>query len=66
MTTKKRQNEQMLTENITFRGHLSTFGAENTTKSRFFMAKNNAQILHNSKATLKKSRKRLFLPPKWF
>ena len=33
---------QILTKNFDFRGHLSTFRAENTPKSRPFKAKNNA------------------------
>ena len=36
---------KFLTENLNFRGYLSTFGAENTPKSRPFKVENNAQIL---------------------
>ena len=36
---------KILTEIFDFRGHLSTFQAENTPKSRPFKAKNNAQTL---------------------
>ena len=36
---------KLLTENFDFRGHLSTFQAENTPKSRHFKAKNNALTL---------------------
>ena len=35
---------QILTYNFDFRGHISTFKAENKTKSGYFKAKNNAQI----------------------
>merc|ERR1711954_222182 len=34
---------QILTENFDFRGHISTFRAENTAKSGHFKAENNAQ-----------------------
>ena len=34
---------QILTQNFDFRGHISTFRAENTAKSGHFKAKNNAQ-----------------------
>ena len=47
MTPQNRQNEQFLIKNFDFWGHLSTFGAENTTKSRPFKVENNAQTLHN-------------------
>ena len=33
---------QILTQNFDFRGQISTFRAENTPKSKFFKAKNNA------------------------
>ena len=36
---------KFFTENFIFRGHLSTFGAENTPKSRPFKVKNKAQTL---------------------
>ena len=34
MTPQNRQNEQNLIENFAFRGHLSSFRAENTPKTR--------------------------------
>ena len=34
---------QILTQNFDFRGHISTFRAENTAKSGHFKAENNAQ-----------------------
>ena len=37
------QNEQILIENLNFRGHLSTFRAENIHNRWPFQAKNNAQ-----------------------
>ena len=36
---------KILTENFDFRGHLSTFQAENTPKSRPFKAEKNARTL---------------------
>ena len=42
MTLSEGQN---LTKNLDFRTHIWTFGAENTTKSGPFEAKNNAQTL---------------------
>ena len=36
---------KFLTQNLNFQGHLSTFGAQNTPKSRLFEAKNKAQTL---------------------
>ena len=35
----------MSTEYLKFGGHLTTFGAKNARKSRFFKAENNVQIL---------------------
>ena len=36
---------KFLTQNLDFRGHLSTFRLENIRKSRLFKAENNAQTL---------------------
>ena len=42
MTLKTAKMSQFLTQNLNFRGRLSTFGDENTLKSRLYKAKNNA------------------------
>ena len=55
----------ILTKNFNFRGHLSTFQAENTPKSGPFKSKNNAQILlklHQN--NFEKVKKSTFLTPK--
>ena len=55
-----------LTKNFDFRGHLSTFRAKNTPKSRPFEGENNAQTLPKQvQNNFEKSRNRLFSPPKW-
>ena len=56
---------KFLTLNFDFRGHISTFRAENTDKSRPFKAENNAhttpaQLLNN----FEKVKKTIFLTPK--
>ena len=56
---------KFLTENFDFRGHLSTFEAENTQKSRPFKAKNNAQTLPKQlQNNFEKVQKSTFLTPK--
>ena len=56
---------QFLTKNFDFRGHISTFRAKNTPKSRAFKAKNNAwttsEHLQNN---FQKVQKTTFLAPK--
>ena len=50
---------------VNFRGHISTFRAENSPKSWAFKAKTMPkQLLNNSKTTLKKPRKFVFWPLK--
>ena len=58
---------QILTKKFNFRGHLSTFRAENIPKWRPFLRPKAMpkHFLNNSKKTLKKSRKCLSQPPKW-
>ena len=56
---------KFLTENFDFLGHLSTFGAENTPKSRPFKVKNNAQTLPNQlQNNFEKVQKTTFSNPK--
>ena len=56
---------QNLTKNLDFRTHIWTFGAENTTKSGPFKAKNNAQILPEQlQNNFEKVEKTTFLTPK--
>ena len=56
---------KFLTENFDFWGHLSTFGAENTPKSRPFEAKNNAQTLPKQlQNNFEKDQKMTFSTPK--
>ena len=56
---------QILTENFDFRGHLSTFRAENTPKSRPFKVENNAQTLPKQlQNNFEKVQKMTFLTPK--
>ena len=56
---------QILTYNFDFRGHISTFRAENTSESEAFKAQNDAwttsELLQN---IFQKDQKRLFLAPK--
>ena len=51
---------QIWTQNFDFRGHISTFRAENICESVAFDAKN--ELLTYSKPTCKKSRKQVFDP----
>ena len=46
MTSENRQTEQIIEQKYIFRGNLSTFEAENTTKIRPFMVESKAQPLH--------------------
>ena len=56
---------KFLTENFDFRGHLSTFGAENKPKSRPLKVKNNAQTLPKQlQNNFEKVQKTTFLTPK--
>ena len=56
---------QILTQNFDFRGHISTFRAENTAKSRHFKAENNAQTTsEHLKNNFQKVQKTTFLAPK--
>ena len=56
---------QILTENFDFRGHLSTFRAENTPKSRPFKVENNAQTLPKQlQNNFEKVQKTTFSTPK--
>ena len=55
---KSAKMTKMLTQNRIFWGHLSTFQAENTPKSRSFKGKTKPKyFINNSKTTLKKSSK---------
>ena len=55
---------KILTQNIHFQGHLSTFEAQNTPKSRLFEAKNNAQTLPKQlQNNFEKVQKSTFLTP---
>ena len=56
---------QILTENLNFHGHLSTFEARNTPKSRPFEAENKAQTLPKQvQNNFEKVQKSTFLTPK--
>ena len=56
---------QFLTQNFDFRGHISTFRAENTAKSGHFKAENNAQTTSEHLQTnFQKVQKTTFLAPK--
>ena len=56
---------KILTENFDFRGHISTFRAENTPKKEPFKAKNNAQTTSEQLQTnFQKVQKTTFLAPK--
>ena len=56
---------KFLTEIFDFWGYLSTFGAENTPKSRPFKVKNNAQTLPNQpQNNFEKVQKTTFSTPK--
>ena len=62
---KTAKMSKFLIENFNFRGHLSTFWAEIQPKVGLLRPKTMLkQFLNNSQSTLKKSRKRLFRPPK--
>ena len=57
--------DQILTYNFDFRGHISTFRAENTPKSKSFKAENNAQTTSEQLQTnFQKVQKTTFLAPK--
>ena len=57
--------DQNLTQNLDFRGHLSTFRAENTPKSGPSKFKNNAQtLLKPLQNNFEKVKKSTFLTPK--
>ena len=57
---------KILTENLDFWGHLSTFRAENTPKSRPFKVENNAQTLPKQlQNNFEKVQKTTLLTPKW-
>ena len=56
---------QILTQNLDFRGHISTFRAENTAKSGHFKAENNAQTTsEHLQNNFQKVQKTTFLAPK--
>ena len=56
---------QILTQNFDFRGHISTFRAENTAKSGHFKAENNAQTTsEHLQNNFQKVQKTTFLAPK--
>ena len=55
---------QKMCRNFYFTGHLSTLVAKNTTKSRHFRSKNNAQILLKQVRNFQKFHSRTFLTPK--
>ena len=56
---------KILTQNLSFHGHLSTFEAQNTPKSRPFEGKNNAQKLPKQvQNNFEKVAKSTFLTPK--
>ena len=70
LTPKMVENDhilgQILTKNLDYRGHLSTFRAENTPKSGPFKAKNNAQTLPKQlQNNFEKVPKTTFLSQKW-
>ena len=57
--------DQILTNNFNFRGHISTFQAKNTHKGGSFKAKNNAQIAsEHLQNNFQKVQKMTFLAPK--
>ena len=56
---------QILTQKFDFRGHISTFQAENTPKNEAFETKNNAQTTSEQLQTnFQKVQKTTFLAPK--
>ena len=56
---------KILTQNLSFQGHLSTFEAQNTPKSRPFEAENKAQTLPKQvQNNFEKVQKSTFLTPK--
>ena len=56
---------KFLTQNLNFQGHLSTFEAQNTPKSRPFEAKNKAQTLPKQlQNNFEKVQKTIFWTPK--
>ena len=65
MTPQSVKMSKYLTVKYNFRGHLSTFGVENKTKSGPFMVKNNAQTLRKQlQNNFEKVQKTSFLIPK--
>ena len=62
---KTAKMSKILTENFDFLGHFSTFGAQNTPKSRPFKAENNAQTLPKQlQYNFEKVQKTTFSTPK--
>ena len=58
---------QILTDNFDFRGHRSTFRAENTPKNESFKAENNAQTAsEHPQKNIQKVQKTTFLATKIF
>ena len=56
---------KILTQNVSFQGHLSTFEAQNTPKTRPFKVKKNAQTLPKQlQNNFEKVQKSTFLTPK--
>ena len=56
----------ILTENLDFRVHVCTFGAEKSPKSASFKIKNDAQTLRKQlQNKFEKVQKTTFLTPKW-
>ena len=65
MTPQTAKMSLFLTEYFDFRGHLSTFRAEKTPKSRPFKVENNAQTLPKQlQNNFEKVHKMTFLTPK--
>ena len=65
MTPQNRQNEHNFDRKSHYWGHFSTFGAENTPKSRPFKVENNAQTLPEQlQNNFEKVQKTTFLTPK--
>ena len=65
MTPQICQKEQFFDPNLNFRGHIWTFGAQNTPKNWPFEAKNKAQTLPKQlQNNFEKVQKSTFLTPK--
>ena len=63
---RKTRSTTYLTKNLDYRGHLSTFRAENIPKSGHFKFKNNAQTLTKQhQNNFEKVQKMTFSTPKW-